>query len=155
VNSSWSSRRARRLAALPLLLLALACSKEEAAPAAQAKPAGDPVVADARLLANELHDIMDRVMAYRSSHQNRLPNSLRQAGVDSLTPQFVRRLERQGKDPLVTIAFRRLDGRAVARCRGTNVVLEDLMLRGNYQVACDLTSGGFRSVTIDPSPPQQ
>lgn len=147
----------RRLAPiLPLLALLTACGDGEKKPApTAAKPPADPVIADATLLANELRDILDRVMAYKSSHQNRLPTSLRQAGIDSLTPQFVRRLERQGKDPLVTIAFRRMDGRAVARCRGTNVVLEDIMLRGgSFDVACDLTSGGFRSVTIDPpSPP--
>lgn len=146
----------RAAAALPLLMVLLAaCSGEEKAPApAAAKPPADPVVADATLLANELRDILDRVMAYKSSHQGRLPTSLRQAGIDSLAPQFIRRLERQGRDPLVTIAFRRMDGRSVARCRGTNVVLEDIMLRGgSFDVACDLTSGGFRSVTIDPPPP--
>lgn len=156
MNSSWSKGGAGRRAALPLLLsLALACSKnEKPAEEPEARPAVDPVMADATLLANELKEIVDRVMAYRSSHQNKLPTSLRAAGIDSLAPQFVRRLDRQGSDPLVTIAFRRLDGRAVSRCRGTNVILEDIMLRGgSFDVACDLTSGGFRSITIVPPPP--
>jgi hypothetical protein len=139
------------MAALALLLL-LACGKEEKAAAPEAKLPADPVLADATLLGMELRDVVDRVMAYRSSHQNRLPGSLRAAGIDSLAPQFVRRLERQGSDPLVTIAFRRLDGRTVSRCRGTNVVLEDLVMRGSFDVACDLTSGGFRSLTITPAP---
>lgn len=149
MNSRWSSRRAGRRAALPLLLLLLACGTgEEKRAAPAAKVPTDPVLADATLLGNELRDVVDRVMAYRSSHQNRLPNSLRQAGIDSLAPQFVRRLERQGSDPLVTIAFRKLEGRAVSRCRGTNVVLEDIVMHGSFDLACDLTSGGFRSVTI-------
>lgn len=149
MNSRWSSCGAGRRAALLLLVLLLACGKgEEQSATPQAKVPTDPVLADATLLGNELREVIDRVMAYRSSHQNRLPNSLRQAGIDSLAPQFIRRLERQGSDPLVTIAFRRLDGRAVSRCRGTNVVLEDIVMRGSYDVACDLTSGGFRSVTI-------
>ena len=149
MNSRWNSRRAGRRAALPFLLLVLACSKgEEQTRTAEVKVPVDPVVADATLLGNELRDVVDRVMAYRSSHQNRLPNSLRQAGIDSLAPQFVRRLERQGSDPLVTIAFRKLEGRAVSRCRGTNSVLEDIVMHGSFALACDLTSGGFRSVTI-------
>jgi hypothetical protein len=155
VNSRWSKRGAGRHAApLLLLLLLLACGKgEEKGAAPAAKLPADPVLADATLLGMELREVMDRVMAYRSSHQNRLPGSLRAAGIDSLTPQFVRRLERQGSDPLITIAFRRLDGRAVSRCRGTNVVLEDLVIRGSFDVACDLTSGGFRSLTISPPAP--
>ncbi|HWA15046.1 MAG TPA: hypothetical protein VG817_01340 [Gemmatimonadales bacterium] len=149
MNSRWSSRRDGLRAPLLLLALVLACGKgEEKAAAPQARVPTDPVLADATLLGTELREVMDRVMAYRSSHQKRLPASLRQAGIDSLTPQFIRRLERQGSDPLVTIAFRRLEGRAVSRCRGTNVVLEDLVVRGSYDIACDLTSGGFRSVTI-------
>jgi hypothetical protein len=136
-----------------LLLLLLACGKDEDKAAPEATLPADPVLADATLLGMELRDVVDRVMAYRSSHQNRLPGSLRAAGIDSLTSQFVRRLERQGNDPLVTIGFRRIDGRAVSRCRGTNVVLEDLVIRGNFDVACDLTSGGFRSLTITPPAP--
>lgn len=156
MNSSWSRRGTGRVVLSLLTVLLVACKGDEAPAPVAAKPAADPVLADATLLGNELRDIMDRVMAYRSSHQNRLPASLRQAGIDSLTPQFIRRLERQGKDPLVTIAFRRLEGRAVARCRGTNVVLEDIMLRaGAFDLACDLTNGGFRSITIDPSSPSR
>jgi hypothetical protein len=156
VNSSWSKGGAGRRAALPLLLsLLVACGSkgDEVDAAPVAKLPTDPVLADATLLGTELKDVVDRVMSYRSSHQGKLPVSLRAAGIDSLAPQFIRRLERQGSSPLVTIAFRRLDGRSVSRCRGTNVVLEDITLRGSFDLACDLTNGGFRSVTITPGQP--
>jgi hypothetical protein len=64
-------------------------------------------------------------------------------------------LSREGSDPLVTIRFRRLDGRAVAECQGTNQVLEDAMLHGGtFQVTCQLTQGGSRGFTIEPPAPE-
>lgn len=103
----------------------------------------DPAQADANELGRELYDIVDRVMAYRSSHRNRLPTSLRQAGLDSLTPSFVRRLGREGADPLVTIIFRRPDGRVLRSCAGTALVLESSMLHdGTFEVECTLVAGG-------------
>lgn len=106
-------------------------------------PPADPAQADADALGHELYDIMDRVMAYRSSHRNRLPTSLRQAGLDSLTPMFVRRLTRQGSDPLVTIAFRRPEGHVLRSCTATSLVLESSMLHdGTFELRCELVAGG-------------
>jgi hypothetical protein len=103
----------------------------------------DPAQADANELGRELYDIMDRVMAYRSSHRNRLPTSLRQAGLDSLTPAYIRRLGRQGSDPLVTIVFRRPDGHVLRSCAGSSLILESSMLHdGTFEVQCDLAAGG-------------
>jgi hypothetical protein len=115
---------------------------EGSRPAANA-PAVDPAQADANELGRELYDIMDRVMAYRSSHRNRLPTSLRQAGLDSLTPAYIRRLGRQGSDPLVTIVFRRPDGHVLRSCAGSSLILESSMLHdGTFEVQCDLAAGG-------------
>jgi len=109
----------------------------------------DPAQADANQLGRELFEIVDRVMAYRSSHRNRLPTSLRQVGLDSLTPLFVRRLSRQGSDPLVTIAFRRPEGRVLRSCAGTSMVLESSVLHdGTFDVKCELTAGGVRHFEI-------
>jgi hypothetical protein len=109
---------------------------------------------EAEQLGREVADIVDRVMAYRSSHRGNLPVSYRQAGIDSLTPEFVRRLSRRGSDPLVTIAFRRTAGREVASCDGTNLVLEDKLLKaGAFDVSCRLTAGGTRIFTVPPPPP--
>ena len=134
---------------------ALACGSggDTSKPDAAASPA-DPAQAEAELLGRDLADIVDRVMAYRSAHQNRLPSSLRQAGIDSLAPQFVRRLGRQGSEPLVTVAFRRTDGRLVTGCSGTSAVLEDASLRGGaFEVSCTVAAGGVQTFTVPPLPP--
>jgi hypothetical protein len=108
----------------------------------------------AQLLGRELATIVDRVMSYRSSHRGQLPSSLRLAGIDSLTPMFSRQYTRQGGDPLVTIRFRNLTDRAVAACRGTNMVLEDAALHeGRFDVTCEMTAGGSQTFTIMPPPP--
>ncbi len=156
MNSSWSRAGAGLRAALVLLLSAvLACgggaAKKKAAP--KARPV-DPVVEDAAVLGRELKQIVDRVMAYKSSHRNALPNSLRQVGIDSLTPVFIRRLARQGSEPLVTIVYRRREGHAVSWCRGTNAVLEDAMLReGKFDIICEMSGGNIRNFVIEPPPP--
>lgn len=151
MNSPWSRRSGAVLAAL--LLFSLACHSEKRKQAAvkeeQATPDGS-----AQLLGRELSDIIDRVMAYRSAHRGQLPSSLRQAGIDSLTPVFSREYRRQGSDPLVTIRFRNTAGHPVAACQGTSAVLEDAMLHeGRFDVSCELTDGGTRDFTIVPPPP--
>jgi hypothetical protein len=93
-------------------------------------------------------------MAYKTSHRGTLPTSLRQAGIDSLAPQFVRRLDREGDAPLVTIVFRRLEGHQLSSCQGTNEVLEDKMLRGGaFDVSCTPIAGGVQGFTVPPPPP--
>jgi hypothetical protein len=138
---------------LALLAGALACGGGSAK---DAKAAADQAQAEAEELGREVADIVDRVMAYRSSHRGNLPASLRQAGIDSLTPRFERRLSRQGEDPLVTIAWRRLGGRQLVSCQGTNLVLEDQQLRGgNFDVSCHQVAGGTQVFTVPPPPPPE
>lgn len=122
---------------------------------AAGKPAApETAQAEAEQLGRELADIVDRVMAYKSSHRGNLPNSYRQAGIDSLTPEFVRRLARQGDVPVVTIAYRRTAGRELLSCEGTNLVLEDKLLKdGAFDVTCRLAAGGTRIFTVPPPPP--
>ncbi len=144
MNSPWS--RSLRLSGLLLAGALAACSGDK--PAAGHRPAAnlppvEPAQADANEIGRELYDIMDRVMAYRSSHRNRLPGSLRQAGLDSLTPMYVRRLGREGSDPLVTIAFRHSEGHVLRSCAGTSLILESSMLHdGTFEVLCDSVAGG-------------
>lgn len=152
MNSRWTSRTgAAGLAAL--VLLAPAACSGKGKPAAPRGEANTPE-ASAQLLGRELADIVDRVMSYRSSHRGQLPTSLRQAGIDSLTPMFSREYRRQGSEPLVTIRFRNPAGRPVAACSGTSTVLEDAMLHeGRFDVSCELTAGGRQTFTIVPPPP--
>jgi len=120
-----------------------------------AKAAAEQAQAEAEQLGREVADIVDRVMAYRSSHRGNLPASFRQAGIDSLTPEFARRLSRQGEDPLVVISWRRTAGRQLVSCQGTNLVLEDQQLRGGtFDVSCHLVEGGTRIFTVPPPFPE-
>lgn len=145
MNSPWSRCGAALAAAL---LLAGCGGGDDAQPARQADRA-DPAEADAQLLGQEVYDIMDRVIAFRSSHQGRLPTSFRQAGLDSLTGTFVRSLGRVGDDPLVTIRFRRPEDRALESCSGTNLVLEQAMMNeGTFEVQCAVTAGATRTFTV-------
>jgi len=151
VNSRWSRRA--RLALLTLALVGCGGEKKTPSDPAHAAPI-DPIQAEAQQLGLELRDIVDRVMSYRSSHSNRLPASLRQAGIDSLTPEFIRRLARQGADPQITIVFRRTLDHQVRYCQGTNLVLEDAALHeGAFEVSCAMADGGTRAFTVAPPPP--
>jgi hypothetical protein len=143
---------------LVALLLGAACSGggggSPAQPPRRASPRKDAAQADAELLGREVFEIVDRVMSYRSSHRGKLPASLRQAGLDSLAPLYVRRLGRQGSDPLVTIVFRNTTGHVLSDCRGSNAVLEDQALRGgSFDVTCTVIGGGPRRFTIPPREP--
>ena len=142
---------------LALSLAAAACQEGAKSPAGSPRRTAEPkgaTQADAELLGRELFEIMDRVMSYRSSHQGRLPNSLRQAGLDSLAPLFIRRLGRRGSAPLVTIVFRNTAGHKLSNCQATNSVLEDNALRGGFfDVTCTPVGGGTELFTIPPREP--
>jgi predicted small lipoprotein YifL len=145
VNSRWT-----RSLALGLALSLAGCGgKGEGPAAARAAAPPDPAQADAEVLGRELFEIMDRVVAYRASHQNRLPGSFRQAGLDTLTSEFLRGLGRVGADPQVTIRFRRPEGHALRSCAGTNLVLEQAMMNeGQFEVQCAVADGATRTFTV-------
>lgn len=156
MSSRWSNRRRAPVTVLLLAATLAGCGEDTPKPAPPRQPppvSTDPAQADADLLGREVYDIVDRVMAYRSAHRNRLPTSLRQAGLDSLTPMFVRRLGRDGGEPRVTIVFRRAEGHVVRGCAGTSLVLENSMLHdGAFDVECDLVAGGSRRFWVGGSP---
>lgn len=145
---SW---RRPRLIALCLPVLLASCGHRQDRD--EAGLGGSRLQAEADLLGRELFDVVDRVMSFRTSHGNRLPASLREAGIDSLTPLFVRRLGRSGTDPLVTVAFRKSGDRELRSCWGTNLVLEEALVNGAWEVTCDLAAGGARTFTVKPAPP--
>jgi hypothetical protein len=152
VNSRWSEECLAALLTTSLLLGA--CGGGAPSGAHRGAEERSPGQIDAELLGPEVLAMVDRVMSFRSAHEGKLPGSLRQAGLDSLTPQYVRRLSRQGSDPLVTILFRRPEGHALLSCQGTNSVLEDQSLRsGAFDVSCTETGGGTRTYTVPPPAP--
>ncbi len=141
------------LLALAVGVAAAGCSKDEPKAKAKAPAEGeapaDPAQADAQALGAEVFDIMDRVVAYKASHQGRLPTSFRQAGIDTLTATTTRGLSRVGGDPQVTIRFRRMDGHQLESCSGTNLVIEQSMMNeGTFEVQCVVADGATRTFTV-------
>jgi hypothetical protein len=135
----------RRL--LLLTLLAAACGDPKpgaAGPAAAAPsaPVADGAAQESALLGREIFGVMDRVLAYRSSHFNNLPKDLPAAGIDSLTRTTIRRLSISGPLPTVTVVFRNPAGHALRGCSGSSRVIEDSMLNGGaFDVQCTTAAG--------------
>ena len=108
---------------------------------------------DGELLGQELFDLVDQAAGYQSSHGGRQPRSLRNMGVDSLTPTTARWIERGGGTPRIVVAFRRLGGHAVSRCSGDAGVLEQLALEGAFRLQCFLVDGTGKQLTVGRSSP--
>jgi hypothetical protein len=123
------------------------CEKKPPTPVAEGVPtSGAP--ADAQQLASELFELIDRVADYRSSHEGRPPRSLRQLGVDTLTPATVRRLAVQGRTFTMTVVFRRGERRQVLSCSAGEDALEQAALNeGRFAVSCD-TPGGLQGFEV-------
>lgn len=146
----------RSPAMLTLLCLVTACGGAKSADGGDGArtsrgraPAPDAATTEAAELGRELFDIMDRVMAFKSSHYNKLPKDLPAMGIDSLTRGTVRRLTIADGIPTLTVSYRRVEGHTLTRCTGTNKVIEDSMLNGGaYEVDCTLRSGETRAFTV-------
>jgi hypothetical protein len=134
-------------------VLLAGCHKEEPAP----KSSGPPPTPknpeaqaqqEAEFLGHDVFETVDLVMSFKSSHQGRLPKSLRETGLDSLTKETVRRLSVRDRVPQIASMFRRTDNRRITACRGTNDILEEASLNGGeYTIRCTLRSGdevGFK-----------
>lgn len=133
-----------RLVPLCLLLLVASCSGGETrgasrSAATSARP--DPQ-SDADRLGREIYSLVDQAMSYRSAHRGRPPRSLRELGVDQLTPETSRTLTPRGRDPVVTVEFRNLDQHALKSCTGGGDVLEEASIRGSFTLTCTTTTGG-------------
>ena len=107
--------------------------------AEQARERQRLALADAEILGAEVYDVVDQVVGYRSA-VGRNPKTLRQAGIDSLTPTTARWIDRSN-DLAVTVAFRSRNGHALSQCRGTAMVLEDVALEGKMHLDCRWMDG--------------
>jgi hypothetical protein len=135
-------RRTARLLLLASLVLS-ACGDDDADRERERQRLAK---ADAQELGSELFDVIDQVVGYRSA-LGRLPASLRQAGIDSLTPTTSRRIDR-GRGLGVTVSFRRTDGHALSQCHGTEMVLEDVALEGTMRLDCQWIDGAPVEMTV-------
>jgi hypothetical protein len=143
-----------------LLTLVLACVAAKCEPAADAKPRVieeeerlPPDQRDAHALGREVFELVDRAIAYRTSHRGRPAATITQMGIESLTPLMVRRVVNVQREPMVTVAFRKPDGRMIVSCRGDNKVLEDASLNGGrFTLMCTTSSGAQRPMEVGVQP---
>jgi len=135
---------------LALVCLVAACDKEGPRNAAQ-QPKADlpPDQLDAETLGREVLELVDRAMDYRGSHRGRPASSFRQMGVDSLTPTTARHLLNVNREPVVTVQFRKVEGRAITSCRGDSHILEEATINaGRFTMMCTSRSGVQRPVQV-------
>lgn len=138
------------------VLLALAgaagsCTGGDAKPETRSAPAGprSGPLGDADILGREVFELVDRAVDYRGSHRGRPARSLRQMGVDSLTPATARVLVNVEREPVVTVSFRRVETRAIVSCRGDAHILEEATLNGGrFTLMCTSRSGAQRPIQI-------
>ena len=114
---------------------------------------GAPVVTkrvseDATALGQEIFELADRTMDYVGSHRGRLPGSLRDLGIDSLTTTTARHLTITDKIPVITVEYRRSDGHQLSACSGTHEILEQSILRGEFTLTCRWPSGAEDTVNV-------
>lgn len=148
-----SCRIARR--ALAVTLLAAGCGQEDRAPSAAAAQSELPTdQRDAELLGREIFELVDRAIDFRGSHRGRPAGSLKQMGIDSLTPTTARWLVNLAREPVVTAKYRRAESRAITSCRGDSQILEEAAVNGGrFTLMCTTRSGAQRPIRIgDPAP---
>jgi hypothetical protein len=136
--------------ALALVCLVAACDKEGRGTAAQQPKAALPAdQLDVETLGREVLELVDRAVDYRGSHRGRPAASLRQMGVDSLTPITARHLLNVNREPVVTVQFRKTEGRAITSCRGDSHILEEASINaGRFTMMCTTRSGVQRPVQV-------
>jgi hypothetical protein len=149
----------RRAAEAVLLLAAglAACSgsassRSKAPSATSALDSLPPNRRDAALLGQEVFSLVDQAADYQGSHRGRPPETLRQMGVESLAPVFVRRIRVVSDSAVVTVAFRKPRGRTVESCEGNAEILEQATLRGGtFDILCTTPSGAISKYKV-PAP---
>jgi hypothetical protein len=139
-----------RISLVAVAVLLGACGAKEGGKRARV-PAAElpPDQRDAEFLAREVFELVDRAIDYRGSHRGRPAGSLRQMGIDSLTSATVRRIVNLDREPVVTVAYRRTEGREVTSCRGDGQILEEAAINGGrYTLMCTIKSGAQRPIQV-------
>jgi hypothetical protein len=142
-------RRSPSGSLLTIACLAAACAGDEGRSAAQQEPRVAADQADAETLGREVLELVDRAVDYRGSHRGRPAASLRQLGIDSLTPTTARQLVNVNREPVVTVSFRKVDGRQITSCRGDSHILEEASIHaGRFTLMCTSRSGAQRPIQV-------
>jgi hypothetical protein len=142
--------RAGMVRACMVMAMLAACGKD-----AKKKPSRPddsnlpPAQRDAEALAREVLEMVDRAIDYRGSHRGRPATSLRQMGIDSLTPAMVRRIVNVDRDPVITVAYRQPDQHEIISCRGDGQILEEAAVGGGrFTVMCENNAGAQRPIQV-------
>jgi hypothetical protein len=144
-------RASRRWRLLALVCLLSACGAEDGRRDAAAEPRSvlPPDQQDAETLGQEVLELVDRAVDYRGSHRGRPAASLRQLGVDSLTPATARHILNVNREPVVTVQFRKREGREITSCRGDSHILEEASINGGrFTLMCTARSGAQRPIQV-------
>jgi hypothetical protein len=143
-------KRLRVWPVLALVCLVAACGDKEgprsAAQQPRSKLPADQM--DIETLGREVLELVDRAVDYRGSHRGRPAASLRQMGVDSLTPTTARHLLNVNREPVVTVKFRKVDGREIVSCRGDSQILEEASIKGRFTLMCTSRTGAQRPAQV-------
>ena len=140
-----------------IALAATACSSPEAdrRSADAREPGGAEADAqrDAERLGRRVFQLLDQAASYRGSHRGRLPATVAQLGIDSLTPDMVQRLRARNDSSVAQVAFRRPGGHALAWCEASTEALEEASLNaGAFSVWCERAGGVTDSFTVGGAP---
>jgi hypothetical protein len=137
-----------------LVGLAAACGEgEEPKGAPPPRSQAPPDQQEAETLGKEVLELVDRAVDYRGSHRGRPAASLRQMGVDSLTSATARRLINVNREPVITVEFRRAEGRQIISCRGDSNILEEASINaGRFTLMCTARSGAQRPIQVGAQP---
>lgn len=144
----------RRLPWLLALMLASAAAKCGSAPDARPRTTDaeeqlPPDQREAYALGREVFELVDRAVAYRSSHRGRPAASITHMGIESLTPATVRRVVNVQREPVVTVEFRKGGGRQIVSCRGDSQILEQASLNGGrFTLMCSTSAGAQRPMEV-------
>ena len=143
-----------------LLTLGLACAAAGCTPGdepqSRATDRGSnlpPDQRDAHELGHEIFDLIDRAVSFRASHRGRPATTLRQMGIESLTPATVRRMVNVQREPVITVAYRRPQQREIVSCRGDSGILVEASLHGGrFTLMCTSASGAQRPMEVGDLP---
>ena len=145
-------RRRPVWAACALLCLVAACGNGEQpkeAPRSDSQQQLPPDQQDAEILGKEVLELVDRAVDYRGSHRGRPAKSLRQMGVDSLTAATARHLINVNREPVITVQFRKAEGRQIVSCQGDSNILEEASINaGRFTLMCSSRSGAQRPIKV-------
>jgi len=149
---TWRGAQAVLLVVAGLAACSRSASKSKAAIGASALDSLPPNRRDAALLGQEVFHLVDRAADYQGSHRGHAPATLREMGVESLAPVFIRRIRVVSDSTVVTVAFRKPRGRAVESCEGNAEILEQATLRGGtFDIRCTTPSGATTQYQV-PAP---